>query len=440
MSSATADVLDRLETVLAGAEPLARTGRILQVTGLVIEAEGPECSVGDVCKIETDRSSVPTTAEVVGFRDHRVLLMPLAGMSEVHVGARVRAMSHNLQIPVGKGLVGRVLDGLGRPLDHVGPLLTQYVRDLHRDAPNPLLRRKIDQPFSTGIRSIDTFTSLGCGQRVGVFAGSGVGKSTLMGMIARGAESDVNVIALVGERGRELREFIENDLGPEGLAKSVLVISTSDQPAPLRLRAAFLATRIAESFRSEGKKVLFMMDSLTRLAFAQREIGLAIGEPPATRGYTPSVFSLLPRLLERTGQDESGSITALYTVLVEGDDLNEPVADTVRGILDGHIVLSRTLASANQYPPVDVLESISRLTRQVCSAEELAIVAKARDMLSLYQKNEDLISIGAYTSGTKPPLDQAIARFEPIRAFLRQDIAESTNREDAFRLLKEATG
>lgn len=437
MSSTTTEVLDRLEGVVGGVDPTERTGKILQVTGLVIEAEGPECSLGDICRIETKRRNETAYAEVVGFRDHRVLLMPLTNLADVHTGARVRAMSHQLQVPVGEGLIGRVLDGMGRPLDHHGPLSAEYVPDLDAPAPNPLKRQRISAPFSTGIRSIDTFSPLGAGQRVGVFAGSGVGKSTLMGMIARGAEAEINVIALVGERGRELREFIENDLGEEGLSRSVVVVSTSDQPAPLRLRAAFLATRVAEAFRARGRKVLLMMDSVTRLAFAQREIGLAVGEPPATRGYTPSVFSLLPRLLERTGQDENGSITALYTVLVEGDDLNEPVADTTRGILDGHIVLSRALATSNHYPPVDVLESISRLTRQVCSDEELSLIAQARDILALYRKNEDLISIGAYTKGTRPELDRAITKIEALNHFLRQKADDLTPRAQAFAQLAE---
>lgn len=281
---------------------------------------------------------------------------------------------------------------------------------------------------------------MGCGQRVGIFAGSGVGKSTLLGMIARGSSADINVIALVGERGRELREFIENDLGPEGMRRSVVVVSTSDQSAPLRMRAALLATSIAEWFRDAGHGVLFMMDSVTRFAMAQREIGLAVGEPPATRGYTPSVFALLPRLLERTGMGPNGSITALYTVLVEGGDMDEPVADAVRGILDGHLVLSRTLATANQYPPVDVLESVSRLTRQVCSPAEIELTAKARDLLALYRRNEDLINVGAYAKGSNPRLDQAIARFEPLRAFLRQKPEELNSREQAFAGLRQALG
>jgi flagellum-specific ATP synthase len=301
-----------------------------------------------------------------------------------------------------------------------------------------MLRTPINEGFSTGVRSIDTFTPMGTGQRIGIFAGSGVGKSTLLGMIARGADSDVNVLSLVGERGRELREFIENDLGTEGMKRSIVVVSTSDQPAPLRLRAALMATSIAESFRDNGAKALLMMDSLTRFCMAQREIGLAIGEPPTSRGYTPSVFSLLPRLLERTGMGERGSITAIYTVLVEGDDMNEPVADATRGILDGHIVLSRALAQANHYPAVDVLQSVSRLSRSVCTNGQLEIVSAARDLMALYRKNEDLINIGAYPRGSNPRLDRSIDKNEPITQFLRQKAEELFKRDHSFALLAKA--
>jgi flagellum-specific ATP synthase len=301
--------------------------------------------------------------------------------------------------------------------------------------PHPLRRQRIHVPFVTGIRALDAFTPFGRGQRLGLFAGSGVGKSTLMGMIARGSEADVVVVALVGERGREVREFIEKDLGPEGMKRSVVVVATSDTPAPLRLRAAYTATSIAEAYRDAGKNVLLMMDSVTRFAMAQREIGLAIGEPPATRGYTPSVFAMLPRLLERAGAGEQGAITALYTVLVEGDDMNEPVADAVRGILDGHIVLSRALAHFNHYPAIDVLESVSRLTRDVCTPAEVILAGRAREQLALYRKNEDLISIGAYTKGANPALDQAISLHEPLKKFLRQPVSEHMTRAQTFQTL-----
>jgi flagellum-specific ATP synthase len=429
--------LDWMESRVNNIRAVDKIGKVRQVTGLVIESEGPEVSLGEVCHIYSTRKDLAVTAEVVGFRDNRVLLMPLGGMQDIHPGCQVAAASGIAHIPYGEGLIGRVIDGLGRPIDGKGPLRVQYAGSgLHRMAPNPMLRQRIAEPFSTGVRCIDTFTPLGTGQRVGIFAGSGVGKSTLLGMIARGSDSDINVLSLVGERGRELREFIENDLGEEGMRRSIVVVSTSDQPAPLRLRAALMATAIAEIFRDEGKKVLLMMDSLTRFAMAQREIGLAVGEPPTSRGYTPSVFAVLPRLLERTGMGEKGSITAIYTVLVEGDDMNEPVADATRGILDGHIVLSRNLATANHYPAVDVLESVSRLIRNVCNEEQQNMVSQARDLLALYRRNEDLINIGAYAKGSNPKIDLAIRKFDVINQFLRQHQNDLVKREQSFASLK----
>jgi flagellum-specific ATP synthase len=334
-------------------------------------------------------------------------------------------------------MLGRVLDALGRPFDGLGLLPVDRSAKTNSAPPHPLRRQRIKTAFATGVRAIDAFVPFGRGQRIGLFAGSGVGKSTLMGMIARASEADVVVIALVGERGREVREFIEKDLGPEGMKRAVVVVATSDTPAPLRLRAAFTATSIAEAWRDAGKNVLLMMDSVTRFAMAQREIGLAVGEPPATRGYTPSVFALLPRLLERAGTGESGAITALYTVLVEGDDMNEPVADAVRGILDGHIVLSRSLAHFNHYPAIDVLESVSRLTRDVCTPEEIALAGRAREHLALYRKNEDLILIGAHQKGVNAALDQAIALHEPLRGFLRQGVHEHIPRPQTYAQLKK---
>jgi flagellum-specific ATP synthase len=321
---------------------------------------------------------------------------------------------------------------MGRPIDGKGPLLAPQRDGFYAEPPNPLSRSLIAETFATGIKSIDTFVPLGNGQRIGIFSGSGVGKSILLGMIARGSESDVNVISLVGERGRELREFVENDLGPEGMAKSVIVVSTSDQPAPMRIRASILATALAEGFRDQGSKVLLLMDSLTRFAMAQREIGLAAGEPPASRGYVPSVFSILPRLLERTGTSEKGAITAIYTVLVEGDDMNEPVADAVRGFLDGHIVLSRKLANANHFPAVDVLRSVSRLDRAVCSEDEIKLISEARDLLSIYRQNEDLINVGAYVKNSNPKIDRAIEKFELLETFLRQRYDQLFVREEAY--------
>jgi len=334
-------------------------------------------------------------------------------------------------------LLGRIIDGMGRPLDGKGPLNAPVRDGLFAEPPNPLARTLIKSPFASGIKSIDSFIPMGTGQRMGIFAGSGVGKSILLGMIARGSDADVNVVSLVGERGRELREFVENDLGEEGMKKSIVVVSTSDQPAPMRIRASVLATAIAEGFRNEGQKVLLLMDSLTRFAMAQREIGLASGEPPASRGYVPSVFSLLPKLLERTGTSEQGAITAIYSVLVEGDDMNEPVADAVRGFLDGHIVLSRKLANANHFPAIDVLNSVSRLDRSVCSEDEINLISEARDLLSIYHQNEDMINVGAYVKNSNPKIDRAIEKFPDIQAFLRQRFDALSNRSDAFSELRK---
>jgi len=420
---------DRLRDRIQLAPTVGKVGHVVQAAGLIIESDGPALSLGEVCEIRSPRHGTTLTAEVVGFRNSRLLLMPFGEPQNVYPGSEVVASDHASRVPVGDALIGRILDGLGRPIDERGPLHTSQTRGLRCSPPNPLKRQRITAAFQTGIKGIDLFTPMGCGQRMGIFAGSGVGKSTLLGMIARGADSEVNVIALIGERGRELREFIEKDLGPEGMARSVIVVATSDQPALVRLRAALLATTIAEYFRDAGRKVLFMMDSVTRFAMAQREVGLAVGEPPTSRGYTPSVFSLLPRLLERTGMGETGSITALYTVLVDGDDFNEPIADAVRGILDGHIVLSRALATANHFPAIDVLESISRLSREVMSEPDLNRVGAARDMFATYRKNEDLVNIGAYSKGTNPRVDRAIERQPALMQFLRQGIAEKWSRE-----------
>jgi flagellum-specific ATP synthase len=425
---------------LQSARPVTRIGRVAQVTGLVVESDGPNASLGEVCQIRAGVGDAPVQAEVVGFRGHRVLLMPLGEMHHVRSGSAVVASSRAVTVPVGAAMLGRVIDGLGAPIDDRGAIEAEAMQPLRSAPPNPLRRERIRENFSTGIKAIDVFTPVGLGQRIGIFSGSGVGKSTLLGMMARGAESDLNVIALVGERGRELREFIEKDLGPEGLARSVIVVATSDQPPLVRLRAALLATAIAEYFRDHGRRVLFMMDSVTRFAMAQREIGLSVGEAPSSRGYTPSVFSLLPRLLERTGNGERGSITAFYTVLVEGDDMNEPIADAVRGTLDGHIVLSRALATANHFPAIDVLESVSRLVRDISTPEEIEMASTARDLLALYRRNEDLINIGAYVKGTNPRLDLAIAKYEALQQFLKQAVEEQAPRlaslEEIARILR----
>jgi flagellum-specific ATP synthase len=438
--SQVAPIIEVLRTQIRHLPPVQRVGTVTGVAGLIIESDGPNVGLGELCQIRSPRDAFSVQAEVVGFREHRVLLMPLGDTTGLHVGCEVAACDRPPLPRTGPEMLGRVLDALGRPFDGLGLLPLERSAVHSAEPPHPLRRQRIKNPFVTGVRAVDAFTPFGRGQRLGLFAGSGVGKSTLMGMIARASEADVVVIALVGERGREVREFIEKDLGPEGMKRAIVVVSTSDKPAPLRLRAAFTATSIAEAWRDAGKNVLLMMDSVTRFAMAQREIGLAIGEPPATRGYTPSVFAMLPRLLERAGAGEQGAITALYTVLVEGDDMNEPVADAVRGILDGHVVLSRQLAHFNHYPAIDVLESVSRLVRDVCTPEEVALAGRARELLALYRKNEDLISIGAYQKGANAALDHAITLNDALRQFLRQGTHEHSPRAQTFAQLKKILG
>ncbi len=435
MIASLSDRLDWVEAGIRGSKPAEKVGTVCKVAGLIIESEGPEVSIGQTCAISSDRHEERTEAQVVGFRENMVLLMALESVHHIHPGCKVIAKPNSNEVPAGVNLLGRVIDGMGRPIDGKGPLRADSRDGFFAEPPNPLSRTLIREPFGTGIKAIDSFVPLGRGQRVGIFSGSGVGKSILLGMVARGSEADVNVISLVGERGRELREFVENDLGPEGLAKSVIVISTSDQPAPMRIRAATLATAIAEGFRDEGSNVLLLMDSVTRFAMAQREIGLAVGEPPASRGYVPSVFSMLPRLVERTGMSEAGAITAIYTVLVEGDDMNEPVADAVRGFLDGHIVLSRKLANANHFPAVDVLRSVSRLDRAVCSEDEMKVISEARDLLAVYRHNEDLINVGAYVKNSNPRIDLAIQKHPLIEEFLKQRYDQLNSRDEAFSTL-----
>ncbi|MEI6107833.1 MAG: FliI/YscN family ATPase [Opitutae bacterium] len=440
MNASVTPLIEAIRTQVRHLPVVQRLGTVTAVTGLIIESDGPNVGLGELCMLRSSRAKFSVQAEVVGFREHRVLLMPLGETSGLHVGCEVAAYARPLLPRPGPEMLGRVLDALGRTFDGLGLLPVVQDQDSAISPPHPLRRQRIRTPFATGVRAIDAFVPLGRGQRLGLFAGSGVGKSTLMGMIARGSTADVVVVALVGERGREVREFIEKDLGPEGMKRAVVVVATSDQPAPLRLRAAFTATAIAEAWRDQGKNVLLMMDSVTRFAMAQREIGLAIGEPPTTRGYTPSVFAMLPRLLERSGAGEIGTITALYTVLVEGDDMNEPVADAVRGILDGHLVLSRSLAHFNHYPAIDVLESVSRLTQDICTAEEIALAGRAREHLALYRKNEDLISIGAYQKGVNAAIDQAITLHEPLGKFSRQSVYEHTARTHCYANLKKILG
>jgi flagellum-specific ATP synthase len=430
MSDTTPDLSsyhDRLQRV----DPYRLNGRVVQVIGLVIEAQGPEAQVGELCHVHVNRHEPPVAAEVVGFREGRTLLMPIGEMRGIAPGNEVVASGHPVRVGVGEDLLGRVVDATGEPIDDKGPIEPESRVSLHAMPPAPLTRKRIDTQLDLGVRALDSIIPCGRGQRLGVFAGSGVGKSSLMGMIARATTADVNVIALIGERGREVLEFIERDLGPEGMARSVVVVASSNESAVKRIGAAFAATSIAEYFRDRGKNVLLMMDSVTRFAMAQREIGLAIGEPPATRGFTPSVFALLPRLLERAGTSDKGTITGLYTVLVEGDDMNEPIADAVRGILDGHVVLSRELAHRNHYPAIDVLASISRLQAELLTPEQVLAAGRLRETLAVYREREDLVSIGAYAIGSDPRVDYAIAKKPEIDAFLQQRIDERSTAPEA---------
>jgi flagellum-specific ATP synthase len=428
------DSLDMLKERLEGVNPIKVSGRVEKVVGLTIESRGPATAVGEVCRIETSGKEV--VAEVVGFRDDRVILMPVGEARGIAPGDRVVATDGGFKVPAGDALLGRVIDARGRPLDGLGPIVTATEVHTEREAPSATQRERISEVLPTGIRAIDAALTLGAGQRIGIFSGSGVGKSTLLGMIARYSSAEVNVIGLVGERGREVRDFIERDLGPEGLSRSVVVVATSDEPPMLRLKGAFTATAVAEYFRDQGKKVVLMMDSVTRLAMAQREIGLAVGEPPATKGYPPSVFSMLPRLLERSGTTEHrGSITGFYTVLVESDDMNEPIADSVRAILDGHVVLSRQLAERGHFPAVDVSASVSRLMLDVATPEHMAKARLLRRMLADYASAEDLINIGAYVAGSNPAIDEAIGNISGINTFLQQDVGESVAFKETVSLL-----
>lgn len=399
---------------------LKMNGRVTKVIGLVIESNGPHASIGEVCIVKSKEDVELSLCEVVGFRENKVLSMVLGEASNISPGCEIVSTGRPLTARVGEALLGRVIDGLGNPIDGKGPIMASEERSIYNAPPNPLERKRIVKPIATGIRSIDSLRTLGKGQRVGIFAGSGVGKSVTMGMIARNTSADVNVICLVGERGREVGEFIERELGPEGLKRSVVIVATSDKSALIRIKSVFIATTIAEYFRDKGLDVMLMMDSITRLAMSQREVGLAIGEPPTTKGYTPSVFAMLPKVLERAGTAARGSITGLYTVLVEGDDMNDPVADTVRSILDGHIVLSRRLAAAGHYPAIDVLGSVSRVMTSVTTEEHRGLVQKFLDTLATYAEAEDLINIGAYAKGSNPKIDESVKRIESYRKFLRQ--------------------
>ena len=423
-------VLSLIDRARAAARPQL-TGTVTGAMGLTLTVEGVPAAVGDLVEVTTGPRQL--LAEVVAVGKDRLTCMPLGDLSGVHSGARVRATGMPLQVPVGEALLGRVLDGLGRPMDGGPPLggSTRYV-DLTSETPNALTRARVSRQLTTGVRALDTLVPVGRGQRLGIFAGSGVGKSTLMSQITRGTDADIRVIGLIGERGREVREFLEEDLGPEGMARTVVVVATSDEPPLVRLKAAFVATRIAEGFRDQGRDVLLMMDSITRTAMAQREVGLSAGEPPATRGYPPSVFAMMPKLLEKAGTSTTGSITGLYTVLVEGDDHNEPIADTARSILDGHVVLTRKLATTGHFPAIDVLESISRVATTIVPSPQMTDAREIRRMMAALRDVRELIEIGAYQSGSDPLVDRARRLVPAIDAFLRQDVGDPTSTGEAF--------
>lgn len=430
--------LEKMLTEIDQINTYKHFGKVQRVVGIMIESAGPEANVGEVCYIHSKSNGRnPTIAEVVGFNNEKIILMPYSEVAEIGPGCLVEATGRPLSIQVGKGLIGNVVNSLGEPLDEssLPSGLSNYVTE--QAPPNPLSRPPISEPIQVGVKAIDTMLTVGKGQRIGIFAGSGVGKSTLLGMIARNSEADINIIALIGERGREVREFIDNDLGQEGLKKSIVVVATSDQPALMRIKGAYTATAISEYFRDLGYKVNLMMDSVTRFAMAQREVGLAAGEPPTTKGYTPSVFATLPKLLERTGTNERGSITAFYTVLVDGDDMNEPIADTVRGILDGHFVMERELAERGQYPAINILKSISRVMKQIASSKHQDVAQQIRSLMATYEQNRELIQIGAYKRGTDQEIDKAITYQTNIQDFLKQGVHDSYTFDESIKEMEE---
>lgn len=430
---------DTYREILNSVNTIRRCGVVTESRGLLIESQGPQSSIGEICRIEFgDRRNV--LAEVVGFRDNRLLLMPLGELGGIAPGMKVHATGSPFRVKVGRGMLGRVLDGFGAPIDNKGPMFLTETLPLTGERINPLVRNRISVPLWTQIRAIDGLVTIGKGQRIGIFSGSGVGKSITLGMISRKVIADVNVIALIGERGREVREFLEKDLGEEGLARSVVVVVTSDHPAILKLQGTRVAITIAEYFREQGLDVVFMMDSITRVAMAQREVGLSAGEPPTTKGYTPSVFALMPSLLERAGASDKGTVTGIYTVLVEGDDTNEPVSDILRSILDGHIILSRKLANHGHYPAVDILQSISRVQNDVIDPKHKSMVTDLIDIYATYVDAEDLINIGAYVRGSNPKIDRALNRIEHINAFLRQDMNEFSLPDETLSMMEKILG
>lgn len=420
--------LNELNNVVNNINTINHVGKIVEIIGLTIVADGPASSIGDLCHIVCDDGNI-IYSEVVGFKKDCILLMPLGSIEGLCAGAKVVNTGEHMKVKVSESLLGRVLDGLGNPIDNKGDIIADDYYPTVAPIINPLDRKPIDEPLTLGLRAIDGLNTIGKGQRVGIFAGSGVGKSTTMAMIAKNTSADINVIALIGERGREVREFIEQTLGTEGMKRSIVVCATSEQPALVKIKASFVACAIAEYFRDKGKDVLFMLDSVTRIALAQREVGLAVGEPPATRGYTPSVFALLPKFLERAGAAKTGTITGLYTVLVEGDDMNEPIADAARSILDGHIALSRALAHKNHYPAIDILGSISRVMNNIIDEEHKNAAGKIRNLMASYAKNEDLINIGAYAKGSDATVDKAIALHDKINAYLQQSSDDKSDFE-----------
>lgn len=432
----TVNRIKKYNAAIAKSDPFRVNGKVSDVIGLVIVSVGPNVSLGEICRI-VDRNGIEVCrSEVVGFKDGKVLSIALGEVDKISPACEIISTGNNFRVSVSEELLGRVIDGLGNPIDGKGELGFGKSMEIYSEPPNPMERRRIKSVLQTGVRAIDGLLTIGKGQRIGIFAGSGVGKSVLLGMIARNTDADVNVITLIGERGREVREFIEKDLGEEGLKKSIVIVATSDKSALIRLKGAFIGTTIAEYFREQGKNVVLMMDSVTRLAMAQREIGLSIGEPPTTRGYTPSVFARLPKLLERTGNSGKGSITGLYTVLVDGDDLSEPVADTVRSILDGHIVLSRKLANKGQYPAVDPLESISRLMPDIINDEHKKLALKILELLSVYKEAEDMVNIGAYVKGSNPQIDEAVSKINSIRLFMKQELGDCSTFQETVNKLR----
>ncbi len=428
----------KFKNTLKEINTMQMSGKLTKVVGLVLESNGPKAPIGEICILRDKNGKEVSRSEIVGFKDeNRILSMVLGELNDIAPGMEIKATGESLHVNVGNGLIGRVIDGLGNPIDGKGPIIHKEQRSIYASPPNPLLRDRISEPVATGVKAIDSVLAMGKGQRMGIFAGSGVGKSTLLGMIARNTTADINVIALIGERGREVREFIEKDLGEDGLRRSVVIVATSDMASLVRVKAALVATTIAEYFRDMELDVMFMMDSVTRLAMAQREVGLAIGEPPTTKGYTPSVFSLLQKTLERAGTSEKGTISALYTVLVEGDDFNEPISDTVRGILDGHIILSRKLAALGHYPAIDVSESVSRVMRDISSKMHVQAAVRLRQLIAIYKGAEDLISVGAYQRGTNADIDRAIELMPKINNFLKQDVEDQVSLDEIINELIE---